>query len=349
MISQNLSGHFHESNAMNSMFRSALTVVAGVALLLLPSFVFAQAPQFVPIQGSLYDDTGEPINETLPVEFVLYGDTSRSTVLYSETAFVIFEGGYFTEYLGPINLETFDSRGSLYLGMNVNGDGEMALIRVGTVPFAAFADYCGDSNTLGGQTTAQIQSATVESLGPLSNDNPYRHNRYTDAEARAAMGPISNDNPYAHNRYTDAEAVGAMGPRANSNPLHHDRYTDAEARAAMGPISNDNPYAHNRYTDAEAVGAMGPVINSNPYAHSRYTDDEARAANNGRFSSTTHEHIPQDCLWEDWGCGARLCRAGYFMAGMEAWPGAAEQCFGSGDFDEPSRRVYCCRMSDPRD
>ena len=326
MISQNLSGHFHESNAMNSMFRSALTVVAGVALLLLPSFVFAQAPQFVPIQGSLYDDTGEPINETLPVEFVLYGDTSRSTVLYSETAFVIFEGGYFTEYLGPINLETFDSRGSLYLGMNVNGDGEMALIRVGTVPFAAFADYCGDSNTLGGQTTAQIQSATVESLGPLSNDNPYRHNRYTDAEARTAMGPISNDNPYAHNRYTDAEA-----------------------RTAMGPISNDNPYAHNRYTDAEAVGAMGPVINSNPYAHSRYTDDEARAANNGRFSSTTHEHIPQDCLWEDWGCGARLCRAGYFMAGMEAWPGAAEQCFGSGDFDEPSRRVYCCRMSDPRD
>ena len=303
MISQNLSGHFHESNAMNSMFRSALTVVAGVALLLLPSFVFAQAPEFVPIQGSLYDDTGEPINETLPVEFVLYGDTSRSTVLYSETSFVIFEGGYFTEYLGPINLETFDSRGSLYLGMNVNGDGEMALIRVGTVPFAAFADYCGDSNTLGGQTTAQIQSATVESLGPLSNDNPYRHNRYTDAEARTAMGPISNDNPYAHNRYTDAEAV-----------------------SAMGPISNDNPYAHNRYTD-----------------------DEARAANNGRFSSTTHEHIPQDCVWEDWGCGARLCRAGYFMAGMEAWPGAAEQCFGSGDFDEPSRRVYCCRMSDPRD
>lgn len=280
MISQNLSGHFHESNAMNSMFRSALTAVAGVALLLLPSFVFAQAPQFVPIQGSLYDDTGEPINETLPVEFVLYGDTSRSTVLYSETAFVIFEGGYFTEYLGPINLETFDSRGSLYLGMNVNGDGEMALIRVGTVPFAAFADYCGDSNTLGGQTTAQIQSATVESLGPLSNDNPYRHNRYTDAEARTAMGPIANDNPYAHNRYTD---------------------------------------------------------------------DEARTANNGRFSSTTHEHIPQDCVWEDWGCGARLCRAGYFMAGMEAWPGAAEQCFGSGDYDEPFRRVYCCRMSDPRD
>jgi hypothetical protein len=303
MISQNLSGHFHESHAMYSMFRSALTVVAGVALLLVPSFVFAQAPQFVPIQGSLYDETGEPINETLPVEFVLYGDTSRSTVLYSETSFVIFEGGYFTEYLGPINLETFDSRGSLYLSMNVNGDGEMALIQVGTVPFAAFADYCGEANTLSGQTAAQIQSATVESLGPLSNDNPYRHNRYTDTEARAAMGPISND----------------------------------------------NPYAHNRYTDAEAVSAMGPVANSNPYAHNRYTDDEARVANNGRFSSTTHEHIPQDCLWEDWGCGARLCRAGYFMAGMEAWPGAAEQCFGSGDYDEPFRRVYCCRMSDPRD
>jgi hypothetical protein len=143
--------------------------------------------------------------------------------------------------------------------------------------------------------------------------------------------------------------VESLGPLSNDNPYRHNRYTDTEARAAMGPISNDNPYAHNRYTDAEAVSAMGPVANSNPYAHNRYTDDEARVANNGRFSSTTHEHIPQDCLWEDWGCGARLCRAGYFMAGMEAWPGAAEQCFGSGDYDEPSRRVYCCRMSDPRD
>ncbi len=303
MISQNLSGHCHESNPMNARFLCALTALAGAALLLLPSTVFAQAPQFVPIQGSLYDDAGEPINETLPVQFVLYGDAGGSTVLYSETAFVIFEGGYFTEYLGPINLETFDSRGSLYLSMNVNGDGEMPLIQVGTVPFAGFADYCGEANTLSGQTAAQIQSATVESLGPLSNDNPYRHNRYTDAEARAAMGSISNDNPYAHNRYTDAEA-----------------------RAAMGPISNDNPYAHNRYTD-----------------------DEARAANNGRFSSGTHEHVPQDCLWEDWGCGARTCRAGYFMTGFETWGGAAEQCFGSGDFDEPFRRVLCCRLSDPRD
>lgn len=39
-----------------------------------------------------------------------------------------------------------------------------------------------------------------------------------------------------HERYTDAEAVAAMGDEAHENSLNHQRYTDQEARGAVGPV-----------------------------------------------------------------------------------------------------------------
>ena len=79
----------------------------------------------------------------------------------------------------------------------------------------------------------------VAAMGPLDNNNPLNHNRYTDAEAVSAVGPL----------YTDTQAVAAMGALDNSNPLNHNRYSDAEAVSAVGPL----------YTDAQAVAAVGIV------------------------------------------------------------------------------------------
>ena len=98
----------------------------------------------------------------------------------------------------------------------------------------------------------------VAAMGPLDNNNPLNHNRYTDAEAVSAVGPL----------YTDTQAVAAMGALDNSNPLNHNRYTDAEAVSAVGPL----------YTDTQAVAAMGALDNSNPLNHNRYSDAEAVSA-----------------------------------------------------------------------
>lgn len=331
----------------------------------------AQAPPYIPVQGSLYDDMGEPINETLPVEFALYADDEGSVLIYGETTFVTFEGGFFTSWLGPVDLSTLDGPG-LFLGINVDGDGEMDLIPIGTVPFAAWAQNSANAAALQGLSLAEVYTGARNELGALDNTNPYHHNRYSDAEARTAMGtaaaanPLNHDrysdsearaamgaaasaNPLNHERYTNTEAVGAMGPTSDGNPLNHTRFTSAEARDAMGGVSNGNTLNHTRYSDAEARAAMGTLADSNDLNHNRYTDAEAQAANNGRFASTTHEHVAEGCSWTAYGCGALQCGSGQFMAGMQALNnGNNEQCYGSGDYDEPARRILCCSLGNPR-
>jgi hypothetical protein len=93
---------------------------------------------------------------------------------------------------------------------------------------------------------------------------------------------------------------------------------------------------------------MGTLSNSNDLNHNRYTDAEAQSANNGRFASTTHEHTSEGCTWTGYGCGSMVCGSGQFMAGMEARNnGNNEDCYGGGDYDEPSRRILCCRLGNP--
>ncbi len=308
----------------------------------------AQAPPFIPVQGSLYDDMGEPINETLPVEFALYADDEGSVLIYGETTFVTFEGGFFTSWLGPVDLSAL-SGPDLFLGINVDGDGEMDLIPIGTVPFAAWAQYSANAATLQNLTLAEVYTGARDLLGTLDNANPYHHERYSDDEARAAMGATAASNTLNHERYSNTEAVGAMGPLADGNPLNHTRFTNAEARDAMGGVANENTLNHTRYSDAEARAAMGTLSDTNDLNHNRYTDAEAQAANNGRFASTTHEHVAEGCSWTGYGCGELVCGSGQFMAGMQARNnGANEDCYGSGDYDEPSRRILCCSLGNPR-
>ncbi len=106
-------------------------------------------------------------------------------------------------------------------------------------------------------------------MGVKADDNPLNHDKYTDADAAAAVGigAKADDNALNHDKYTDAEAIAAMGDVANNNDLNHNRYTDAEAIAAVA--------VHDKYTNAEAVTAMGVKDNANGLNHDRYTDAEA--------------------------------------------------------------------------
>jgi hypothetical protein len=100
--------------------------------------------------------------------FSLYDSPEDGELLYAETATVEVEHAVFTHYLGsgsgldpekPLDLGLFRDRGAVYLGIKV-GDDEEARPRLllGSAPFAAFAQYCGDAETLGGQPRADLQA-----------------------------------------------------------------------------------------------------------------------------------------------------------------------------------------------
>jgi hypothetical protein len=255
------------------------TLAAGCLLaLLLPAVPLqAQAPPFVPVQGNLYQADGTPFTGNLPVQFTVYADAARTQVLYGESVLVSFEGGAFSVALGPVDLSRFAGP-ALFVGINVNGDGEMDLLRVGTVPFAALASRASqaDSALLAGRATQ------------------------ADSAAQAA----------------NAQLLQGLTPGD----------LQTATRDSLGPLANDNPRHHARYTDAEA-----------------------RSANAGLWAGAGHSHSIGSCFWTAYGCGEIVCPDNHMMVGMQARNnGNNEDCYGAGDYDEPSRRIRCCVVGAPR-
>ena len=55
--------------------------------------------------------------------------------------------------------------------------------------------------------------------------------------------------------------------------------------------------------------------------------------------------IRDSCSWSGWGCGSMVCSEGFFVAGINFNPTQSEGCWGfANDFDEPKRRIYCCKL-----
>ncbi len=149
----------------------------------------AEAPPYLPAQGTLYDADGLPYDGSLPVTFTIYSDETRSEELWTETQGVTFENGLFTAYLGtliPLGTEIFRDSEELWVGIQVGADPEMDPVALATTGWAGFADFCGDTATLQGYDPAALIEGAVLALGPLADDNPYHHDRYTDAEALLA-------------------------------------------------------------------------------------------------------------------------------------------------------------------
>lgn len=124
-----------------------------LSAVLASSLAYADAPTRIPVQGTLANADGTPVVGDLPVAFTLYGAADGTSPLWSETDTVHFDQGTFTVYLGastPIDLAIFRDHTGAWLGMAVDGDAEMDLIEVDTVPYAGFAQYAGDAGSVGG-------------------------------------------------------------------------------------------------------------------------------------------------------------------------------------------------------
>jgi hypothetical protein len=141
--------------------RASWALISG--LLLLPSAASAQAPALLPVQGVLSDADGTPLDGQVAVTFTLYDALAAGNVLHQEQQVVTVESGLFTVYLGSgtttLDLSIFQMP-DVWLGVAVESDPEMTpRFRIGTAPYSAYAQYCGDANLLGGLAPGDFADA----------------------------------------------------------------------------------------------------------------------------------------------------------------------------------------------
>ncbi|MBW2263105.1 MAG: hypothetical protein JRG91_14120 [Deltaproteobacteria bacterium] len=121
--------------------------LAAIAVLgLLASPARAAAPELIPLQGVLTDDTGTPVDGSITVVFSIYTTEIGGTAVWSETQDLYVENGFFTAYLGDVtalDLTLFRDNGNLWLGVQIDADSEMTRSYLGSNPFAGYAEYCG--------------------------------------------------------------------------------------------------------------------------------------------------------------------------------------------------------------
>jgi hypothetical protein len=95
--------------------------------LLLPTLSQASSQHLVS-QGILFDNNGNPINQTLNVTFRLYDSSTSGSALWEETQSVVFSAGSFSSELGvitPFPSDIFENS-NLFLGIQVEGDIELS-------------------------------------------------------------------------------------------------------------------------------------------------------------------------------------------------------------------------------
>jgi hypothetical protein len=95
----------------------------------------AAGSDYIPIQGRLTDASGTPLNGSYSVTFRLYDSLTGGTALCQDSNTVQVENGLFSSYISGSGC-SIDGR-SLYLGVEVEGDGEMTPRQyVDNVPYA---------------------------------------------------------------------------------------------------------------------------------------------------------------------------------------------------------------------
>ncbi len=103
------------------MLRSAFLCVCMAS-----AAVHAAPPGTIVYQGRLSDASGNPQNGSFNIEVRLYDVATAGSFLWNETQSVVVDDGFYSVTLGdttPMPPELFAQR--LWLGVNVNGDGEM--------------------------------------------------------------------------------------------------------------------------------------------------------------------------------------------------------------------------------
>ena len=221
--------------------------------------VRAQVPALIPVQGTLADSGGEAVDGQHDLSFRVFDNESADgDPLFSEDHLdVPIENGRFSIYLGGaggdgLDLNLFRNNPGLWLQVIIDGTEVLSpLFRMGTAPFAAYSERCGDADTLSGRGS-QAYASLEQSLGGLTCAEVGYVAQWDGADWICAK--ITTDASY-----TDSDARNAMGELENNNPYHHHRYTNAEAQAVCFD------------TKAELTGQLGDTYS--PLSHQHAWDD----------------------------------------------------------------------------
>jgi len=155
--------------------KKLIPVIAILGLFVAAPLAQAAAPQLVPVQGVLTDSTGTPIDTSVTAVFSIYTSEVGGTALWTETQSVLVEDGLFTAYMGDVttlDLTLFRDNGDLWLGIKIDSDAEMPRVLLGSNPFAAYSEWCGNHPTpdfadiTGTVDPADLPSSVV--VGPLA-------------------------------------------------------------------------------------------------------------------------------------------------------------------------------------
>jgi hypothetical protein len=137
-----------------------------MVLFVLGSAAYAlSVPQTMNFTGYLTDSGIEPLNDNVEIAFSFYdGPDAEATILWNETVNVIVEFGFFSHVIGsngvPLPPSIFDTDGTIYLGLNVNGEDLMPRFIIASVPYAMWA-----GNAL---SEADIRAALTANLVPAN-------------------------------------------------------------------------------------------------------------------------------------------------------------------------------------
>ncbi|HEY3353503.1 MAG TPA: tail fiber domain-containing protein [Polyangia bacterium] len=116
----------------------------------------AAAPALLPVQGLLTDGAGAPLDGAHDLKFALFDAASVGNLLFTQSdAGVQIDRGRFIIYLGQggtaLDLALFRDHAALWLEVTIDGTQVVQpRFRLATVPYASFAQFCGDAATVGG-------------------------------------------------------------------------------------------------------------------------------------------------------------------------------------------------------
>jgi len=133
-----------------------------------PVAVLSAINQQINYQGKLTDSGGDAVaNGSYSIVFSLYTVSSGGSNIWTETQSVTVTDGLFSVMLGSItSLATVDFNQTLYLGVNINADGEMSPRKIiGAVPSAFTADKLDNLDSTDFISTTTYALPNVGSIG----------------------------------------------------------------------------------------------------------------------------------------------------------------------------------------
>lgn len=259
------------------------------SLLLVFSFSFAEVPQLINYQGSLTDDTGNPVTDgDYDMVFTIYDSESGGSGLwYSGIQSVHVEDGQFSYMLGSVNPLThllFEDT-VRWLGVRVGSDPEIVpRTRLVTVPYAfrvstvdgAFGGFIHDNVSINedepysgnmltvhaysGDRAAYFQASGQNCLISYNNVTTGVPNTYA-VQGHAAGGDGQIHGVYGLANGTSEMGIGVLG-KAHTNS-YYSMGVLGEATSASGPAdyhtgvygNADNGNIENTGVYANAAGA----------------------------------------------------------------------------------------------